>query len=403
MTEGQLRAENLCRAGVVGSFHGKGKRMSASTRKYDPVWSVIEERHGWAVSEQRMENRKIASSLLPFAFQDYDNRRLVQFRQQHRLDEVLAGAADDWEALLRLRHWIYNNIRNGTPSFNSVDPLVFVAASQAGATFWCTYYAYAFVSAAAAMGYTARHMGIDCEHTSEESSTHHGVVDVWVSKFRKWVAFDPHYDSHYELDGVPLNAEEIAQAWITRKGAGLKALIGSTRREVPEIRTIKADAHESCGYFWFYIDCNNQPFQRYGQSHPDPAAILMTPARKQQTWYQGRAGKTYKHIRYAQNSFVATDRYADMYPELNCVELEPQERIALPYCSPVKLWAGTAPNFSHFEISIDGATGFRFDGVEFPWRLHPGNCAIAARSVNLAGHRGPESRLEVLIEPDSRT
>ncbi|HYF48087.1 MAG TPA: transglutaminase domain-containing protein [Planctomycetota bacterium] len=367
---------------------------AANARRYDATWSVIEKRHGWSIAEQEMQNRKVANSLLTFAFQDYDNRRAVQFRQQHKLEELVATAADDWEAALRLRHWTFNNIRNGVPSFESIDPLAFIPASQAGGTFWCTYYAYAFVAAASSLGHPARHMGVDCDRTLEEPGSHHGVVDVWVNKFRKWVALDPHYDLHYELDGVPLNAEEIAQVWITRKGAGVKALIGPERREVPFVREIRPGVHESCGYFWFYIDLNCQVFQKLGQPYPDPAAILLTPARKDRIWYQGKE----KHCRYAQNSFVPTERYNDVYPELNCVELEPSQRPALPYCSPVRIWTGTVPNFSHFEVSIDGGAPFRYEGIEFPWQLHPGNCSLMVRTVNLGGQRGPESRISLRIE-----
>ena len=75
-------------------------------------------------------------------------------------------------------------------------------------SYYCTHFAYAFVAAASSMGYPARHLGIDCEHSSDEGSTHHGVADVWVNCLRKWVALDPNYDAHLELDGVPLNAEE---------------------------------------------------------------------------------------------------------------------------------------------------------------------------------------------------
>lgn len=376
----------------------KEPAVLTQTRAFDVLWTELEKRHAWKIAELEIDNKPVAVSRLPFAYQDYDNRRAVAFREKHRLAEVVAGAANDWEAILRLRNWTYTHMRDGTPSFTPPNPGALVDAALSGATFWCTYYAYAFVAAAGSMGIPARHLGIDCEHTAEESSTHHGISDVWVNHFRKWVAVDAHHDSHHEVDGVPLSAEEIGQRWRSHRGAGMTSHIGPNSRVVPRARACVPSKHESCGYFWHYIDSENDLLHQRNQPWPNPVVLLVDDERRRQTWYQGAAGKTFKHCRYADGSFLMTERVADAYPDLNCAHLALLEPTK-PYSCRVQ-FGGLVPNFSHYVAIIDGAPETRIDGVEFPWRLHPGINAIEVRAVNTAGLKGPPSRIKVRIDED---
>jgi hypothetical protein len=368
---------------------------SITARPFEAVWTALERRHAWRISIDRIDSRKAAIAKLPYAWADMDNRRAAAFRARHRLDDVVAGSADDWQALLRLRNWAFFCIRNGDPSFGIEDLTTAVDASLSGATFWCTFYAYTFVAAATSMGYTARHLGIDSDRADGAPGTHHGVCDVWVDSLRKWVVLDPHYDSHHELDGVPLNAEEIGRRWHTHRGAGIRTFIGPDRREVPRVRRMEIEAR---GYFWHYIDADNDVFHR--RFHANPVIFPVDEARKSRVWYQGPVDSPQRHQRYGDGTFMATERIADAYPELNCVELDLQPLGRVPYCTPIRLWTSAAPNFSHHAIRLDGGESIRFDGMEFPWRLTPGSRSIDVRVVNRAGHEGPPARLAVRIEDD---
>jgi hypothetical protein len=371
----------------------------SAARTFEAVWAELERRHAWRITEDGVDSRKAAVAKLPYAWQDFDNRRAAAFRERHRLDEVVAGAATDWEAIQRLRHWAFTTVRLGTPSFDVSEMPAMIDATLAGATFWCTFYAYAFVLAATAMGYSARHLGIDGDHTIDEPSTHHGVADVWVDSMRKWVAVDPNYDAHYELDGVPLNAEELGRRWADHRGAGIRAYIGPQRREVPRANgETKPGVHESCGYFWHYIDCDNDPFRR--RFHANPVIFPVDEARRSRVWYQCPAGKGIKHSRFADGTFLITERIADAYPDLNCVELELQKPGKMPYYCPIRLWTSASPNFSHHVIRLDGGAPIRFDGIEYPWRLAPGRCSIDVRVVTTAGHEGPPAKVVLRIAED---
>ena len=121
-------------------------------RVFEGTWEALEERHGWRISERRVKNPEILLTTLPFAWQDWDNRRAATFREQFGLEKVVAGAADDWEAVLLLRHWAVTQVPFGTPSFSTDDPTAIVHSALAGASYYCTHLAYTFVAAASSLG-----------------------------------------------------------------------------------------------------------------------------------------------------------------------------------------------------------------------------------------------------------
>lgn len=79
-------------------------------RVFEETWRALEKNLAWKVTELEVHNPEIGLAKLPYAWQDYDNRRAAEFRERHRLAEVVAGAADDWEAILRLRHWTFTHV-----------------------------------------------------------------------------------------------------------------------------------------------------------------------------------------------------------------------------------------------------------------------------------------------------
>jgi hypothetical protein len=371
---------------------------AAPKRHFEEAWAELERMHAWRISELSVDNREIARALCAYAWQDYDNRHAVKFREQHKLAELVAGAANDWEAILRLRHWVNVHMRDGNPSFSTARPSAILDGVTHGATFWCTFYGYAFAGACAAVGIPARHIGIDCEHEKGEGSTHHGIADVWSNHFRKWIAIDAHYHSHLELNGIPLNCEEIGMHWRKHRGEGLKSFSGPHHREVPRARPSRVDKHESCGYYWHYIDLHNDYHHHGKHTWPDPVVFPVDDERRKRIWYQGSAEKSHPHGRYANKSWFMTERAADAYPDLNCVKLE-----LLP---PMKPWNtrvnfhSMVPNYSHYLVKIDNADIDRTEGVSYTWRLHPGLNSLEVRAVNLAGWEGPASRVEIRIEDD---
>jgi hypothetical protein len=374
-------------------------------RPSDEVWRELERRHGWSIRVTGCENPRPALSRMPFCWSDYDNRHAVAFRERHRLQEVIAGARDDWEAILRLRHWTFVNMVNATEAslplpepFSTLDPEALVSASHVGGTFWCSYFSMVFVAAASSLGFVARKLSVDYEHTADEPSYHHGVADVWVNKFRKWVHMDPNYDHHYELAGVPLNADEVGRRWQTHRGEGIQAVVGPDSRPVERAINSRVGHSEACSCFWSLVECRNDIFRRDGRGSKSLAVMLVDEARQKQRWYQGKPPNTHEKKAYTDGSLLITEDPAEAYPDVDAAWMELLPPHKMPYYCRVQFSTPCAPYFSHYEVSVDGGPAERVEGQEYPWRLHLGPCSIEVRTVNVAGQRGAAYGMRLAIE-----
>ncbi len=380
-------------------------------RPFDEVLSELEKRHAWKIRIAEDNNPEPAMSRMPYCWSDYDNRHAAAFRERYHLEELLEDVEDDWQAVLLLRHWVFNNMINhtnaslpGVEPFSTLDPTALLTACSVGGTFWCSHFSMVLVAALTSMGFVARKLSIDCEHTADEKGTHHGVVDVWVSKFRKWVHLDPNYDHHFERDGIPLSTEEIAQSWQKNRGEDIQPVIGPKCRPVPRARKGKTGEPEACAYFWHLAECRNDVFRRDGRGSKCMAVMLVDEERKKQRWYQGTPPNTFVKRGYSDGTIQFTEDPAEAYPDVDAAWMNLEQPHKMPYYCRVQLTTPCAPFFSHYEISVDGEPFQRIEGIEYPWRLHPGPCSIEARTVDVAGHRGPVYSIRLDIsEDDSAT
>jgi len=377
-------------------------------RPFDDVWRELEARHAWKIQVTAYDNPAPAVSRMPYLWSDYDNRHAVAFRERYHLEELLEGSEDDWEAVLRLRHWVFNNMVNhtnaslpGLEPFSTIDPFALLSACRVGGTFWCSHFAMVFVAAATSMGFVARKLSVDCEHTADEKGCHHGVVDVWVSKFRKWVHLDPNYDHHMEHRGVPLSTEEIGQRWQRHRGEGVQPVVGPQRRPVPRVRRGKPGEPEACACFWHLIECRNDVFRRDGRGSKSMSVLLVDEARKAQRWTQGTPPNTFEKRGYADGTLLITEDPADAYPDADASWMDLLPPHKMPYYCRVQLATPFAPFFSHYQVSVDGGPPERMEGIEYPWRLHPGACSIEVRTVDVAGRRGPAYGMRLDISEDA--
>ena len=61
-------------------------------------------------------------------------------------------------------------------------------------------------------------------------STEHTSTEIWSNQHRKWVMLDPTFAMYVEMDGVPLNAYELRQAWFLGEGRELVFVVGKERK-----------------------------------------------------------------------------------------------------------------------------------------------------------------------------
>ena len=176
------------------------------------------------------ENPWYCGNELLRAFENYYSPRIRQLRERYGLDAVVADETDEWKRILLLRHWIKSTVAidNEKPTNTRGDAFAILDAARKGGKFHCTHFSIVQHAVLSSFGYVARRLG--CGPGLEDDGGHHGVNEVWVNKFSKWVLIDAKYDGHFEKDGVPLSALEIRdEVW--RDGArSVVCVVGPDRR-----------------------------------------------------------------------------------------------------------------------------------------------------------------------------
>jgi hypothetical protein len=170
-----------------------------------------------------VENPRYCGNELFRAFENYYSPRISQLRSRYGLDAVVAGESDEWKRILLLRHWIKLHI--------AIDNAILDAALKGG-KFHCTHFSIVQHAVLNSFGYVTRRLG--CGPGLKDDGGHHGVNEVWVNEFSKWVLIDAKYDAHFEKDGVPLSALEIRdEVW--RDGAkSVVCVVGPDRKPIPQ-------------------------------------------------------------------------------------------------------------------------------------------------------------------------
>jgi len=152
--------------------------------------------------------------------QVFDPVDLPQFRDMRRefaLDEVVAGAEDDYDRLKRLASWVSTRWKHSPDQMASKgDPVTILREAKAGGRFICRDYAIVLAGVASAYGMPARVLNLlpkDVETRSES----HSVAEVWLEGFGKWVLADGQFGAIGELDGTPLSGLELQAAFAADK------------------------------------------------------------------------------------------------------------------------------------------------------------------------------------------
>jgi hypothetical protein len=150
-------------------------------------------------------------------FDSPETPEFAEMRKEFSIDEVVAGAKDDYEILRRLAEWVssrWEHSSNQTAS--KTDPLTILREARAGGRFICRDYAVVLAGVAKAYGMPARVLNL-LPRDVETGSEAHSVAEVWLEQYYKWVLADGQYGAIGELDGVPLSGLELQAAFAADK------------------------------------------------------------------------------------------------------------------------------------------------------------------------------------------
>ncbi len=328
--------------------------------------------------------------------------RTVQVREQYRLDEVVAGAATEFEAMCALKRWVRSRWDHGwSLSFDKVkDALDILELAERGEHFNCGFYSRVFVECARSLGWVARPIGIgvrDCSFPRGHNvgNVGHSVPEIWSNQYRKWVLLDPDLNLHYERDGLPLSALEIHDAWLSHEAAAVAVVQeepafvmphGDHLQLVPKLVPTMThfDAAEAA------LTCRR--FVRH--SVMDYYARLTIG---KWTWLDRRCLPTFISHFAPGGTGILTDRPEDLYWTVNMVRVGaraswtdgPKLALTLEHCMP---W------FDHFEVRVDGQQ-WEPQPASWGWALHEGENVLEVRPVNVCQRAGITARLEVAYAP----
>ena len=140
-----------------------------------------------------------------------DLPQLLQMRAEFKIDEVVAGAQDDYGRLKKLASWISLQWEHSTDRPTREDPITILREAKQGKRFPCVQYATVLAAAARAYDMPVRVIGL-MPADVESSDNDHVVTEVWLATLNKFVLADGQYGTIAELDGKPLNAIELQNA-----------------------------------------------------------------------------------------------------------------------------------------------------------------------------------------------
>jgi hypothetical protein len=337
-----------------------------------------------------VENPSYCGNELFRAFENYYSPRIRELHSRYRLDDVVAGENDEWKRILLLRHWIKSNIAidNYNPTQTRGDTFAILDAALMGGKFHCTHFSIVQHAVLNSFGYVTRRLG--CGPGLKDDGGHHGVNEVWVNKFRKWVLIDAKYDAHFEKNEVPLSALEIRdELW--RDGAkSVICVIGPDRRPIkPDPKTGKSETRPDT-YRWCSWETDTNRFTTFPARPTSTLIMLEDDIFRQNTWY--RDGKP--HWAYNTPYLIATTRrdWIGWTPNVITSKVTIEGNKAHVFLS------SCTPNFRSFQKTGDNGIWRDCDEkVELSLDRDASNL-FRFRTINLFGVAGPEHHVEIAYQ-----
>ncbi|GEM_PF-545299 len=428
----ELNTEDPLVTPIIKSLH-----ISSSWEDHSPNYNAGLQAHV-------INNGKTNSISYPYTFENLSHPGLKKFREDHKLDQIVLGAASEFEVMMRLLNWAYRVplTQNGyTWNWNDVAIVlppetnrtpdeateretgkksghnkfpVFDMPRLNGPFFkgrrmetMCLYPTQALIGALLSMGYQARHININSEGMSG-----HEVTEVWSNEFNKWIYLDPTIDTYYfdKATGIPLNLLETHNLLVEQmprvetwkrpfspdigKEIISRIKVGMRQGNNPfSIIYSKGDnggswALETMGYFRI-IPRNDF------LSNPLPVPVHTGATcwgwDGFLNWYDDTFPKRDEYQRY-------TNRATDFYQPLNQAKIYLNET-GKPGVLNVEADNFTPGGFETFLVDLNDSGWNTQKGSAWNWVLRSGLNNIRVRTKNIRGVLGPISDIQVVYNP----
>jgi hypothetical protein len=321
---------------------------------------------------------------VPFVYESPEAPYLRQLVETHALRGVIAGAPDEYEAMLRLGAWVGGLFDHGADELGRqqahVAPVDVIRLGVQGKKFWCEVAARLTVHAATAVGWQARLV----TGSKDGYSWDHAVAELWSNQHRKWFVIDTDFNVVYEAEGVPLSAFEL-----NRRGPALqqenRLRVRAIAPPKPSLPTINLVPY----YEYVHVDLRNDWNSRFlGIGSPEGG--------DRNTWWTARP--TLGPVITAK---VREDRAEQFNWPVNVVSMHALDVQRVSGHVPV-LRVGLAaysPSFRRFETAVDGGAWVAASGSDVRVPLPAGRHVLKARVMTEAGFPGPEYTVAFSVGP----
>jgi len=197
---------------------------------------VLPAANGSRIQTLGSHNETILRGSYAFASEPYDHPRLIELRRRYELDQVVAGATNEFEKILRLKNWTAQHQFKRKPGtrFPPWDAVTILD----GRGWFCLQYAIVFMQSCLALGIPCRHIAMNplCD-------SGHEVAEVWSNDHKKWIFIDPQYN-YYVRDktcGVPLSLQEFQRLLSQRQKKDLLVPLLDGQPPVPAVVAPEGD------------------------------------------------------------------------------------------------------------------------------------------------------------------
>lgn len=334
-----------------------------------------------------------ADPSLPVRFEHSAAPRLAQLRAREQLDAVIAGAANEFDAILKLRDWVAAQFPHTEPDpYPAWDAMIVLDEIRAGHTGgFCAQFSQVLLQSLAALGVPARYLEIG----SRDNPLAHFPIEVWSNDFDKWVLIDADFILHYERNGVPLSAAEVHDAYVSGQASAVTIVQGARAPGHPASTDLPEQTLELYYYVRYVLKADHvsAPFEAAFDRLNDSIEFLDA---RTLPWEQ--SPYTSPYVANEPLALQTTSSQAMVDAPINQLWMMP--RVSDAGEVSVDL-ATNMPNVAYAEARVIDALGVpgpwqRHVSPTFVWRVRAGDRVLEMRAVNDRDVAGPISAVSLV-------
>jgi hypothetical protein len=337
-----------------------------------------------------VENPVYKPNLVFQSMEDLTNPGFRHLIEKYQLDTIFHGETDEFKRILLLRHWIKSviKIEDHSPHYSGEGYAERILdAALGGEGFHCGHFMVVQNAVMNTYGYLTRALGAGPGVQGVEGPDgHHGINEIWINKFNKWVLSDAKYDHHFEKNGIPLSALEIRDEYLKNKGEDIWLVQGPDRRRIAfneEMQRPKESfAHT---YTWITWQENGDFFSAW-PDHTGKVILFEDDFYRANTWVRdGKPCWIYDHMEVI--SLIRERDRIEWTPNTiaSAVSIEGSR-------ADIRLVSDT-PNLKAYQVRMSPSGGWSETGENYSLSLKKKKYELAFRAVNLADVAGPEHRV----------